>query len=69
MAARLIRDCNAGYIGDFDNMDQIKDIILQAYTDWMLGKKQELNLSLVAKHHRKEQAKRVEKLIEELIDA
>ena len=69
VAASLIRDCNAGYIGDFDNIDQIKDIILRAYTDWTLGKKKDFNLSLIVKHHRKEQVKRVEKLIEELIDA
>ncbi|WP_457641499.1 hypothetical protein [Persephonella sp.] len=67
VAAKLIKEANAGYIADFDNIYEIKKIIKQAYIDWKENKTFDFNIDLIKKHHRKEQAKILENLIFELV--
>jgi len=66
VAAKLIKDCNAGYISEFDNIGQIKEGIMAAYSEWRYGLKRDINIEIIKKHHRREQVKRLEILIEEL---
>lgn len=66
VAADLIRECDAGYVSDFDDIEGIKKAIIQTYYDWENNTVNEVNIDLIKKHHRKEQTKRLEKLIEEL---
>lgn len=68
VAAQLIKECNAGYVSNFDDIYQIKHIILEAFVDWQDTKERNINIGLIKKHHRKEQVKRLEKLIGELTD-
>ncbi len=68
VAAKLIKECNAGYVSSFDDIHQIKHVILEAYSDWKGNKKRDIKIELIKKHHRKEQVRRLEKLIEELTD-
>ncbi|HFU75889.1 MAG TPA: hypothetical protein ENK66_06540 [Arcobacter sp.] len=66
VAAKLIRDANAGYISDNANIEKIEKILLQAYDEWESKTPRQFNIELIKKHHRKEQTKRLENLIEEL---
>lgn len=66
VAARLIREANAGYIAAYDNPQKIREKILEAYKDWRDNKPFEPDINTVRKHHRKEQVKRLESLIEGL---
>jgi len=63
VAAELIRDANAGFIADFDNISEIKDILLKAYTFWIENKLFLPNLNIIKEHHRKNQVKKLEQLI------
>ena len=66
VAAQLIRDCNAGYIADNDSIEEIEQALLQAYEDWLEGRKLDINLDLIKRHHRREQTKILESLMDEL---
>jgi len=68
VAAELIRKCNAGYISAFDNVKEIKEVITRVYDEWERGVKKEQNTEEIKKHHRKEQAKRLESFIQEVIN-
>lgn len=68
VAAQLIRDCNAGYIADNEDLKGIEQALLTAYNDWLTGKVLQRNLDLVKKHHRREQAKILDALIDELFN-
>lgn len=68
VAAKLIKDANAGYISDNANVEKIEEILLQAYDEWESKIPREFNKEIIKKHHRKEQAKRLENLIDELYD-
>jgi len=67
VAAKLIVECNAGYVSEAEDIQKIKQIILKAFDDWTQGMERETNIHLIEKHHRKEQVKRLEKIIEELV--
>lgn len=67
VAEKLIKDANAGYIATNENIEGIKTIILEAYNDWKNKKIFNPNIEIIKKHHRKEQVKRLEILIEELL--
>jgi len=67
VAANLIRETNSGYIVDNADIDAIEQIILKAYSDKENGVTLEFNRELIHQHHRKEQVKRVDKLIERLM--
>jgi glycosyltransferase involved in cell wall biosynthesis len=66
VAAKLIKDANAGYVCDNSNIEKIEEILIQAYDEWENKIPREFNKEIVKKHHRKEQTKRLENLIEEL---
>lgn len=62
-ASNLINECNAGFIADFNNTNQIKNSILQAYDLWKARKRLKVNLEYFKQYHRKNQVKKLEKLI------
>ncbi len=62
-AATLINECNAGFIANIDNTEEIKGIILQAYELWKTHKRLEINMEYFKQYHRKNQVKKLEKLI------
>lgn len=66
VAAELIIKCKAGYVADYINHNEIKKATLAAYNDWLNNKHLTANLNLIRKHHRKQQTKILEQLIEEL---
>ena len=55
VAAQLIRECRAGFIADFDCVDDIEKAIEDAYRLWAEKKTLPYNDELIAKHHRKNQ--------------
>jgi glycosyltransferase involved in cell wall biosynthesis len=62
-AANLISECNAGLIADFNDTDQIKIRILEIYDLWKSRKRLQVNMEYFRQYHRKEQVKKLEKLI------
>ena len=68
VAAELIRDANAGYVSDNENIEKIEMILEEAYKEWQEKRPREFNIDVIKKHHRKEQAKRLEKVIDEIYD-
>ena len=68
VAAKLIKKANAGYVSDNGNIEKIEMILEEAYQEWEENRKREFNISLIKKHHRKEQTKRLEKLIDEVLN-
>ncbi len=68
VAAKLIRECNAGHVSNFDDIEDIKKAIIDTYNEWKENSANEVNIEIIKKHHRKEQVKRLENLIEELIN-
>jgi glycosyltransferase involved in cell wall biosynthesis len=67
VAAELIREANAGYIAPNEDIAAIKQTILQAYTDWKTKKKLVINKTVVEQQHRKNQVKKLEVLLEEIL--
>jgi len=68
VASDLIKKCNAGYVSDFDNIEGIKEVIMNVYNDWKSDIIKEVDMNVIKMHHRKEQVKRLESLIEELMN-
>lgn len=66
VAAQLIKKANAGYISDNANIEKIEMILEEAYRDWKEKQKRDFNIDIIKQHHRKEQTKRLEKLIDEI---
>lgn len=66
VASKLIQKANAGYVCDNDNIEKIGIILEEAYTEWKEKRKREFNLEIIKKHHRKEQVKRLEKVIDKV---
>jgi hypothetical protein len=66
VAAHLIQQANAGFSVDNDDIEGIQKIVLRAYDEWEQKKDRIFNTDIIAKHHRKEQIKRLEKSILEL---
>lgn len=63
VAASLIRDANAGYIADFDDIEEIKMVIRKAYDNWKSGVMPNFNIHIIEEHHRRNQVKKLEELI------
>lgn len=61
VAAKLIQETNAGYIADFDILEEVKIAITQLYKDWESNKLKQPNIAVISQQHRKYQ---VQKLIE-----
>ncbi len=69
VAAALIKKSRCGYIADPESIDEIQLAILSAYRRWKDNLENlDIDIDIITKHHRREQAKRLELLIEELID-
>ena len=68
VAAKLIEEANCGYVAKSNSIEEIKVAILKAYNGYKSGARLDVNLDIIKLHHRREQAKRLEKLILELID-
>jgi len=68
VAAELICEANAGYVCDNANIQKIETVLEEAYQEWSQKRKRAFNKDVILKHHRKEQALRLEKLIDELVD-
>ena len=66
VAAELIHEANAGYVCDNANIQKIEMILEEAYQEWSQKHKRVFNKDVILKHHRKEQALRLEKLMDEL---
>jgi len=66
VAAHLIKQTNAGYIAENSDLEDIQNCILEAYNQWKDNTIRLFNTEIIAKHHRKEQIKRLEKAILEL---
>ncbi len=55
VAAQLILECKAGFVAEFDQVDQIENAINKAYLLWKNKEKLNFNLELIAQQHRKNQ--------------
>lgn len=66
VAAQLIRDCNAGYIADFDNVKEIETAIYVAYQDWNTKTISNCNRDKIEKLHRRYQVEKLNHLIDSL---
>lgn len=66
VAAKLIKECNAGFIADFNNIEEIKQAIMSAYTLWKNQQTLNYNQHLIMMHHRSYQVKILEHLIKQL---
>ncbi len=65
-AEQLINACNAGFIADENKISEIEDAILKAYELWKSKKRLPVNIELIKQFHRKEQVRKLEKIILEL---
>ncbi len=66
VAGQLIRDCNAGYIADFDNIPEIETAIFAAYQDWNTKTILNCDRVKIEKLHRKYQVEKLNHLIDSL---
>jgi len=66
VAAQLIEECNAGFIADFYNIEEIEKAIMEAYILWKNKKTLSYNNSIIQLHHRAYQVKIYEHLIYKL---
>lgn len=67
VAAKLIQECNAGFIADFNTIDEIEKAIGNAYNLWKERKTLSYEKEKIALLHRKYQVKKLEALIDRLI--
>ncbi len=65
VAAELIRQCNAGVVVDFDNVQAIEKGIEEMYNLWKNDRHLEMNEALIMAHHRKTQVGQLNKLLTE----
>ena len=66
VAAELIQEFSCGYIADFYDVAEIETILLQAYDDWKNGIVKRASDKDIATLHRKNEVKKLAKLIEKL---
>ena len=66
VAAQLIKDLNAGFIADFNRVEEISNAILSAYFLWKNKEKLNLNDLEIELLHRKHQVKKLELLIRKI---
>jgi len=67
VASVLIQKAHAGFVAEADNIEEILDAIQSAYVLWKRKESLDFNIDIIKMHHRKEQAYRLEKLIEEMV--
>lgn len=63
VAAKLINDVRLGYVAENESIEEIENIIVKAYKDWENDVQFTPNLEMIKKHHRREQATRLNKII------
>ena len=66
VAAELIQEFSCGYIADFYDVEEIETILLHAYNDWKNGIVKRASDQEIATLHRKNEVKKLSKLIEKL---
>ncbi|MFY7669089.1 MAG: hypothetical protein ACOVQG_10115 [Crocinitomicaceae bacterium] len=66
VAAKLIEEFDCGYVAEFDQLQENKKIILNAYEDWKQNKIKFASDEQVASLHRKEQVNKLAELIHKL---
>jgi hypothetical protein len=66
VAAKLIEEFDCGYVTEFDQLEENKKIILNAFEDWKQNKIKFASDEQVASLHRKEQVKKLAELIHKL---
>ena len=57
VAAKLIEDCNAGFVASFDRDNEIEEAILKAHELWKNKQCLNFNKEIIAQHHRSVQVK------------
>lgn len=67
VAARLINELNAGFVADFNNIEEIESAIYSAYRLWKENKKIGSDDEKIKLLHRKYQVKKLEKLIDKIL--
>jgi hypothetical protein len=63
VAAKLINDCNAGYVADFDNVNEIEAAIEAAYQHWQSNTMLNCDRTKIEQLHRKYQVEKLNQLI------
>jgi hypothetical protein len=66
VAAKLIEEFDCGYVAEFDQFQENRKIILNAFEDWKQNKIKFASDEQVASLHRKEQVKKLAELIHKL---
>ncbi len=69
VAAQLISKCNAGFIAEPDDIEDVENAILSAYKLWKHKETLNYNIDLIKEHHRKNQVLKLEELILEHFDS
>lgn len=67
VAAKLIEECNAGFIAAYENIEEIEQAINNAYQLWNERKQLNLNIPLIKEQHRKIQAGKLDSIIQDYI--
>lgn len=68
VAAGLIGELKAGYVADFDNIDEIENCIIAALNDWKSKSDLSYNIDEIKKLHRKFQVEKLNSMIEEILN-
>ena len=68
VASKLIKECNAGYVADNFDIEKIEKNIALMYEEYRVKKKRVFNIALIEKHHRAEQVKRLEDVLDEVLN-
>jgi hypothetical protein len=67
ISADLIRRANAGFIADFNNIEEIRNAIKKSYYNWKRNIMPNFNFEFIKTLHRKYQVKKLENLILKVI--
>lgn len=66
VAADLVREARAGYVADSSDIAAITETIARAYHDWKERKAFDPDRSVIGRHHRREQVRILEDLVQDL---
>ncbi|MGQ9847187.1 MAG: hypothetical protein ACUVQP_06770 [Bacteroidales bacterium] len=66
VAAKLIEECRAGFVADFNDINEIKTAIIETYRLWQSKQTLPYNQDLILMHHRAYQVKILEHIIRQL---
>ena len=68
VAATLINELNAGYVAEFDDIKEIEKMIILSVNNWVNKVHFDVDIDGVEKLHRKYQVKKLERLIDKILD-